>query len=157
MNSAPPEIAALLEQLQDLQTPPEISAWPPAIGWWIMTFAGLAIIYFAIHQIVLFVKKYRWKQLLLKELHLINIQQQNEPFCQQINQLLKRIVRLRFKEENTTSLAGDAWVNWLEEKFSDKATRINLAPLGTASYQPNAQINKEQLLNDVKEWIVSCH
>ncbi len=122
MNGADP-----LAQLRDVHLPEAISAWPPAIGWWILAALLFTGIGFAIryawhrHQRRAFLREARLR------LQAMPLQQGHSPAqqLQRANDLLKRCAMQTYPQRDIASLHGEDWLDFLNATsraplFADK-------------------------------------
>jgi hypothetical protein len=155
--SLPPEVLAMMNELVDAHEPAALGWWPPAIGWWLVTIVAAIMVFVTVKSLLKYVKSYRWKKFLTIELQRIQESTDTaESLCQQINQLLKRIAKVQFTNDAAAELSGEAWVDYLQKKLKPHQQPLKLSPLGSQAYQPNPQVNKEELIADVRAWIKQC-
>ncbi len=160
MNSQNP-----LDMLRDIHLPDEVSAWPPAPGWWILAILSIALILWIVR---FFWKKHQQKKLLRLSIYTMNelelaYSQHKDPavLVKQYSSLLRQIALARFPRQEIASLTGQSWLTFLDlsantslfntEKGSTHAG--NLLTLGP--YQkPEApsDVNREHL-NELKQAI----
>ncbi|MDH5300403.1 MAG: DUF4381 domain-containing protein [Gammaproteobacteria bacterium] len=104
--------------LRDIHLPAEVSAWPPAIGWYLL--AALVLLLIAAGWLWR-----RWRQRRavhqLAQQELINIRQafaQHNNAAQlasDVSTLLRRVCLLYFPREQVAGLQGQAWIDFLNQ------------------------------------------
>ena len=102
-----------LEQLKDIHVPPQVSAWPPAYGWWLV--ALVCILAVAVITFVL-MKRRRFnsaKREALIELSQISSEQTDWPI--RINTLLKRVCLRYFPNEQAANLHTSQWQDFYQD------------------------------------------
>lgn len=106
-----------LAQLRDVHLPDPISAWPPAIGWWILAALLLAAIAFGVryvwrrHQRRAFLREARLR------LQALPLQQGLSPAqqLQRANDVLKRCAMQAYPQRDIASLHGETWLTFLNQ------------------------------------------
>ncbi|MFT5675621.1 MAG: hypothetical protein ACI808_001552 [Paraglaciecola sp.] len=104
-----------LEQLKDIHLSPEISNWPPAYGWWLLTLVSILII---VAIITWQFKRYQTrgvKRQALRELSQINSNTPEWPL--QLNSLLKRVSLNYFPNSQIANLYNQSWSQFLAEQL----------------------------------------
>lgn len=108
-----------IDQLQDIHLPEQISAWPPAYGWWLLLALLLALL---IASFLLIRSKRRHnmaRKAAIQELKQIDKHQGS--WQSDINALLKRVCVSYFPNENAAGLYGQDWIEFLSDKLPEKA------------------------------------
>lgn len=142
-----------LPELRDIHLPDDVSAFPPAYGWWVLI--GGALIIFALLEAILFFRK---KSKKLYALRLINrIQEHNVVVSAlQMSEILRRICVYKYK--NAATLFGKEWIDFLNShskyKLEGKAAGLLVdAPYIAQNTQTYTAENAETLKNFCKNWI----
>ena len=103
--------------LADIHLPGEVSAWPPAYGWWILAALLLLLLYAAIKAVVNYRNARVQKKMALAELAQI---QYNAPDAlQQINAVLKRSAMAYYSREQVAGLSGQSWKQFLTAQLKN--------------------------------------
>jgi len=147
--------------LHDIHLPAAVSAWPPAIGWWILPLIILGLA-FGIYKFTQYHKR-RKKQLAYKKLavnELTRIKQQyaksnnNIELLRAVSTLLRRISLSYLPRESVASLTGEQWIETLN-KLSKQTVIDNEFSLllAHAAYQKTADFDQQQLLETCESWI----
>ena len=118
-----------LEQLQPLLPAAPIGLWPPAIGWWLLPFVLLLLVWasWRLGQ--------RWqtrqrpvekvtqeldaqRQAALQALQALPkpYQQDAGPWLQQLNELLKRVCLAHYPDAGSHTLSGRQWLAFLDSR-----------------------------------------
>ena len=143
--------------LRDIHLPAEVSAWPPAIGWWLLAVLVLALAVWAI----LHYRRNRVRRAALAGLRTIQ-----EDFAQhgdrqrlasEVSTLLRRVCLSYRPRRRIASLTGDAWRDALDRitrasgRFSDAVAQ----QLCAAPYDPAAAVQADALLDETRRWVRS--
>ncbi len=153
---ANPQVEALLSQLPPIATPPPVSWWPLAPGWWVV----LAVVVMTITCLVLWVVKRRirtaYKRQALKLLQNIEVSQ-SERFATHMNGLLKQVCLCAYPQRKTEIIRayGEHWVNFLKLNSRCPLDTNAATALAVAPYQPNIAFDPKALKGTVARWIRS--
>ncbi len=153
------EPAALeaLAELRDIHTPPPVSWWPPAPGWWVLS--GLLLL----ALLLWFGWRYRRQKLALRKSALAELERIRAEFAghrnaarlaARLSVLLRRVALSGADGERAAALKGEAWLAYLDERgrtraFSDGVGRA----LISAPYQAEVALDGEALIAVVDGWI----
>ncbi|WP_460125463.1 DUF4381 domain-containing protein [Pseudomonas sp. S2_C03] len=157
-----------LEQLQPLISPPPISVWPPAPGWWLLLLA-LVLIAFGLWKArsLLPTKRLivRAEQPLdpvrlaaLAELALLPKPYDGAPagaWLQQLNGLLKRLCRNHYPYSQSHTLNGRKWLAFLDNRCP-AAGLTRWMVLVEGAYKPECKLDDKAiagLTQAVETWI----
>lgn len=153
---------ALLEQLHDIEGLDSVSAWPLAMGWWVLIAIGIALMAACLCGIFYWLAFRRsWKHDTLKKLADLEQQLESIPAKESLMQLseyLRRIALRRFSRSECAGLVGNDWLQWLarhDPKKYDWEMRGRL--LIEAPYAPvidekfTSQI--KDLIHAAREWV----
>ncbi len=146
------------EQLRDIHLPEAIGWWPPAPGWWL-----LLILLVAIVGGVLLWRRHRFRKLAYKREALAEWQTLHARFLADKNAtqlladlavLLKRTCITRYGREATAGLAGEQWLEFLDQTgkcqdFSKGAGRV----LVEQRFAPQPDIDAAALLQATLNWL----
>ena len=143
----------LLAQLRNLDTPAELSWWPPALGWWVLASLVLAGI---IGFIWVTIRDYR-KGAAARDAK-VSIEQAHdayldrEPsaasratFLQEVNAILKRLAARYQGSEEVAGLTGMAWRSYLAE-VAPELNATELEPFVSAIYEAQPQIDVDEVM-----------
>ncbi len=147
-----------LENLRDIHSPPPISFWPPAPGWWIL----VALILLGIVGGWLL---FRWqKKRALQKAALAELNQLQQSlsdgldlstFSAQVSTLLRRLALTQFNRNEVSGLTGNAWLEFLDRTGqTDRFTQGVGKVIITAPYQATTDIDGQELIVIVKNWIL---
>ena len=108
-----------IDQLQDIHLPEQISAWPPAYGWWLL----LALLLAVLIASFLLIRSKRQHNMARKAAiqQLKHIDKHQAAWQSDINALLKRVCVSYFPTENAAGLYGQDWIEFLSDKLPEKA------------------------------------
>ncbi len=144
----------LIKQLHDIHSPPAISLWPPAIGWWII--AILIILattwyynkyYFINHG----VRRAALKK--FKQLQRDHSKNKNQLIIE-LSILLKRVALAKFPQRQVAKLNSNTWLQFLDKTGNTKEfTQGSGQALSVAPYQKSPQIEIDRLMVLIEKWI----
>lgn len=108
-----------LDQLQDIHLPEQVSAWPPAYGWWLLAVLSLSLLFLMFIIIRNHRRHHRARKAAINELK--QIQHSDETWHSDINALLKRVCVSYFPAEHVARLHGKDWIAFLAAKLPQKS------------------------------------
>jgi hypothetical protein len=141
-----------LAQLRDIHLPSDVSAWPPAPGWWLLAVIIIALLCYLFIQIKKYWQRNNYRKLALKQLAELN-KDQPIVYLQQLNQLLKQTALVANPSKDIASLSGDNWLAFLSsESLGDKKslTEFQQGPgqlLAQGPYAPLASDKEQTAIN----------
>jgi hypothetical protein len=143
MNTANPSNAAELP-LADIHLPNMVSAWPPAIGWWLLTALIIALLIAAIILIKRYRTKWGYRKAALRLLdqqykdHSIESHSDAMISIQSMLALLKRTAISAYPQQNIRARFGEQWVVFLNRQTHKHVFNTELANILVAQqYQEN--------------------
>ena len=163
MASAPAQVPSPgqpdpLALLKDIHLPAPIEAWPPAPGWWILAFLGLAAVVYGLNRLYRYWQRNQYRREALKALNDLKRAYESSPetinYLVQYNQLLKRVALSHYRREQVASKTGEAWVAFLDR--SGKTQEFTMGSgqiLIEGNYQPNPVFNLADLDTIGRLWI----
>lgn len=107
-----------LDQLQDIHLPEQVSAWPPAWGWWLLLALCLACLVLAFVLLRNHFRHNRARKAAIQQLQRITSAQPS--WNSDINALLKRVCVSYFPPEQVAALHGSDWIDFLTSKLPGK-------------------------------------
>ena len=137
---------ASLENLQDIVTPPPVSWWPPAPGWWIL---------FAVFLIGAGVIGYRrWRNWRANAYRRVALGALNRATTiPEIAEILKRAALAAYSRTEVAPLAGDAWLKWLQQTLGEPAPEKVLQALGQGAYAETTQCDVTEVAQFAARWV----
>ncbi len=147
--------------LRDIHLPDPVSWWPLAPGWWILLLSTIV----TGSMIVYFIRRRRSQRssavyLAKQELDRIKnefvLNQDKSILVKELSELIRRLSISVFKRDETASLTGQDWLEFLDQDtenklFSNGTGRI----LIEAPYQARPDFDSTELLHLISEWIES--
>ncbi|MCU7810131.1 MAG: DUF4381 domain-containing protein [Candidatus Thiodiazotropha sp. (ex Notomyrtea botanica)] len=112
-----------MDDLRDIRGIDPASWWPPAPGWWLVLLALLLfvlLVWWLIRRRRLYPLG-RWQQDARNHLLVLRRRLKQEPAKQvagELSELLRRIAIARCGREQTASLTGEMWLDWLQSNDS---------------------------------------
>ena len=152
-----------LDALKDIHLPPTPGWWPPAPGWWLLTFLILTLIGFGLYKLRQRQVRQRPVKLALFELAQLDLKTtdpiQQRLVLQDLSALLRRFCIVFFPLQATVGLCGQAWLDFLKQKFSGKITALgrelhdhDLKPLLEDAYSPTSNTDLVELGLIIEQW-----
>jgi len=144
-------------QLRDIHLPDSIGWGPPAIGWWL-----LAVLIPLCCFLIVWLYKHITRKTALKTArkHLQQIKQagdlDNMATLIALSELLRRVAISISPREQTASLTGQAWLDYLDNTMSDSPfTQSTGAWLTQGHYQKTAPTEREltPLIKICEDWL----
>ncbi len=148
-------------KLADIHLPPSPDWWPPAPGWWLL--ALLLIVALVAGGRWLWRWRRRRSQQRMIESSLQQLRQQFEQGQAQqavagVNRLLRALALMHFPREQTASLTGEQWLEFLDRSgHTREFTRGPGRVLGEGPYRgdPPGDLDAQALLRLTRAWIDS--
>ncbi len=112
-----------MDPLRDIRGIDPAPWWPPAPGWW-MVLLGLLLMVLLVFWLARRRRLYplgRWQQDARRHLLELRRRMKREPAKQvagELSELLRRIAIARCGREQTASLTGEMWLDWLQSNDS---------------------------------------
>ena len=145
--------------LRDIHLPDAISWWPPAPGWWILLALIITLLIFIpkLYRRLTFIPLNKVASLTFKNIVAQYNKTHNDSiFIMETSQFLRQTAMSYYGREDIAQLTGDKWVQALnnitgQDYFNNdiKQSLIN------APYQKTININAEQLIETVQNWLSS--
>ena len=143
-----------LAELRDIVTPPPPSAWPWAMGWWILLILGLLLLSTSIWWL------WRWqhrsipRRLALKQLAQLQQHVADPQTLRQLSQLLREVALQAHPWEQVACLNGRRWLEFLDQ--TGDTTQFTQGPgqiLSEGPYRPLKEPLPSQLFVLCQKWI----
>ncbi|SDS09084.1 protein of unknown function [Halopseudomonas litoralis] len=146
---------SLYAQLTHPASPPAISWWPPAPGWWVLGCA-LLLVMLLLPWLLRYARrrKRRLNRRTRQMLADVPAALPDAQWLAAINISIKQRLKLR-GDEAATRLFGEAWLDFLCSR-SPKARRDILQPLAADLYRPDVELTQAQrqaLLTELRRWM----
>lgn len=147
-----------LADLRDIHLPPNIEAWPPAPGWWILAAAIILLVIYACWYAYRTWQKSAYRREASRQLRQLfeTHQHDQQAFLLDYNTLLKRVALTTFPRDNVANLTGEAWVAFLDQ--TGKTREFTMGPgqvLIDGQYAPVTTVDIERLHALGQSWIKS--
>lgn len=140
-----------LSSLHDISLPAAVSAWPPALGWWLILSATLIGLGLSVFFVIRAYRRKQKRQRYLKALHMLK-PQQNTAYYAALNRLLKQIC-LAYRGPAGNTLSGEAWLAYLD-KCAGKAFFLPaFADFAQAIDNPRIQLDAAALQRTSEQWL----
>ncbi|QEG35222.1 DUF4381 domain-containing protein [Bythopirellula goksoeyrii] len=136
-----------LDRLHDIELPPEVAAWPLALGWWVLIVAILALASYIGYTLWK-----RWQANAYRREALRDLESAEDVAA--ICEILRRCA-LAFTPRNTiAAMTGDNWVNWLYERSPEETPSDIRRLLVSGPYIAQPPTGSEEMLRDyTAHWI----
>lgn len=142
----------VLEQLRDIQPPPQTGFWPPAPGWWILAALLLVMVMAAA-----FLGWRRHRRHAPKRAALARLARHTVPECPGpdwyagLNRLLKETALARYPADQPAGLSGDQWSRFLARTSGDPDRPWQ--KLVQASYRTSSELPAAEAWQMTEHWI----
>lgn len=144
----------LAQQLIHPTSPPAVSWWPLAPGWWVLIGAAVVLCI----MLPLAARRLRRRgdrrSHAQQELQRISGQLADRDWLTAHNSLIKRLLKAQGRDE-ATRLYGEAWLDYLCQS-SPNVQRVALQPLAADLYRPTAHLTQSQrraLVRELQRWM----
>lgn len=143
--------------LRPIHLPDPISWWPPALGWFILL--GLLIVVIGVLAFWYFKRKYNQNTLIIQQaLHELDqlveyFEHDKRQLVQQLSALIRRVAMQFYGRDNTASLAGQSWAEFLQSSGKQGMSADLAQALSEMPYRPIEDVNTEQLVLQIRQWI----
>ncbi len=138
-----------LDNLQDIVTPPPVSWWPLATGWWVLfatLLVGAVIIAFRVWQSW---RGNAYRRAALRELRTAKT-------VPDIADILKRTALAANPRAEVASLTGITWSQWLVQTLGEPVPDQIGEALGRGVFAEADNIDVSQVVKFAENWI-RCH
>lgn len=158
---ANPQITQLLSQLNEPALPQPVSAWPPAIGWWLLAILLITLIATALIRGRQWNKKRQYKAAAQQKLTQLTHTISDADFAAGCCALLKQtfITAVPRAHHRIAGLYGKPWFEFLHASgnlsqlpFEQQEALASIC--GDAKYQPNQALNRRDIERACRYWIV---
>jgi len=154
----------LLAQLADIHLPEAVSYWPPAPGWWVLALLLLLAAGFLILKVMRSLRQQKICRYALAELErCFNEYSQTTDtdtdelklrYINQFNTVIRRVALVHFPQANVASLAGAAWVDFIQEKGnSSLMTEEMVAALKYGRFQTKCDVDVDAMQEFGQQWV----
>jgi hypothetical protein len=152
----------LLSQLKDIEGLDAISAWPLAIGWWVVIALLAAIIFSTIFYLVrqrIFENSWKGSTTkILTEMQNALGNNNTQEIAIQLSEELRKIAIKKHSREQCAGLAGNDWLTWLSANDNNGFDWVNNGKLLIeAPYAPSGKNikkdNVDLLINATRKWV----
>ncbi|HVL02481.1 MAG TPA: DUF4381 domain-containing protein [Dongiaceae bacterium] len=149
---------AVTEQLRDIHLPNPIGWWPPAPGWWLLLLLSLALIAGALIWRKLRFQRLAYKREALAEWQSIHARylhdKDNARLLTELSILLKRTCITRYGRGETAGLAGEPWLDFLDQTGRCKDfTKGPGRALVDQRFSPRPTLDGAELLQATLNWL----
>ncbi|XOV78355.1 MAG: DUF4381 domain-containing protein [Aestuariibacter sp.] len=141
-----------LEQLNDIQLTDAVGFWPPAYGWWLVSFIGLLTIVIVTKWALARRRNNIARKQFLQELQDLT----PDNGLQHINILLKRACISYYGNRRIAPLYGKDWLAFLLQQVKpNKATQLEnpLQDLIDSPYRQSSGANFEVCRDAARQWV----
>ncbi|MEM6363732.1 MAG: DUF4381 domain-containing protein [Planctomycetota bacterium] len=145
-----------LDQLRDIVEPPPASWWPPADGWFYVSFLIL------VWSILWLVRGYqRWRRNAYRREAIAELNDLTEGDLVGLSRLLKRVALVGYPRRRVASLVGTDWTEFLSRTCpTANFDQGDAVKIGTAGYVPEHQCcgpDSWQQVRRVSALWIRCH
>lgn len=145
----------LLSQLRDIHSPPAISVWPLAMGWYVFFGFLVCLIGIFIYLWVRHLKKHYLKKVVLKRIEELQLQKTPQ-VAEELSILLKRAALAIFPRKTVAGLHGEEWLRFLDKtaltnEFTEGVGRL-LIIYPYQQHSPTLEL-PDQFFHLLKQWV----
>ncbi len=141
-----------LSALRPIHSPPPVSWWPPALGWWLLAMlVCILVIWFTLWYL-----RGRISRAALRELRQIedNTTLSDREFAAQISAVLKRYALYCFPRQDVAALTAKAWLEFLDSRARCKGFVSGPGKvLAGDVYGPGCRVDRKALAELACKWI----
>ncbi|MGS2716640.1 DUF4381 domain-containing protein [Eionea flava] len=155
--------------LADIHTPEHVSAWPPAIGWWLLLALLITLLIATIIGVKRYQKKWGYRRAALALLNTHYQQWQkatqtsqennediNHTCATALNEILKRTVRTAYGSDKA-ALYGDAWVSFLNQQTQKDYIQGDIAVwIKEQQYRPQPTTTADNHTINIPDFYKAC-
>jgi len=147
-----------LDQLKDTHLPEAVGFWPPALGWWLLAAAFVALLLLGIRLY----KRYQKSAYRRSAVQQVNAlfkdyrqPQQSQQIAAQLNQLLKAVAQQSYSTKQVSRLTDSQWLNFLDSSANMQSFVQGAGQtLASAPYDKNSEISDAAALKQCcVQWI----
>jgi hypothetical protein len=145
-----------LNGLRDIHYPEPVSWWPPAIGWWAVSFLSIFFFVVTFRITYRYWKKKQQKRLLLQEFQKISQHHHiaNSNIVGALSVFIKRVAMLHYPRQHIAALKGQEWINFLNDMTKQPYFTAEVGEeLITAPYQSTSPQHTTLLLSATEQWL----
>jgi len=143
-----------LSNLRDIVVPPDVSLWPPALGWWIVGAGLLASAAVLAAMVALRHRRDAYRRAALVELANIEPLSPGEA-AQRITAVLKRAALVAYPRTEVAELSGEAWLGFLDRTGHTQAfTRGPAQVLPSLAYGGSGEmLDLPAIVSAARAWV----
>lgn len=151
--------STLLAQLKDIHSPPPITFWPLAPGWWFLLIISIIAISVGIYMLVSFWRSRYWKRQAKKQFHSLHEAYLASPSTEniiEINKLLKQVLSSAHSDRHYLQLHGKEWEDALLSVKKNKHSVLDKAETQVLSrdiYTSKPCHLDNEMLDRIATWI----
>lgn len=144
-----------LDQFHDVVTPPRISWWPLADGWYVVALIVLVVVVASMFRWHSHWRKNAYRRKALQEWQYISSSTTGREQLQALAMLLKRTALAAFPRQQVASLCNRDWLQFLDRTagltvFENGPAQV----LVTSTYDPRMTQCDSAAVEAVRNWIV---
>lgn len=143
----------LLADLKDIHYPEAISAWPPAIGWWILLLIFIVFCIMASLSIRAYIKRNRYRWEASKALQALQADEApTTEYCSKLALLIKQTLQNAPKDTSAlVSGSTNDFYTFLAKSLSEDHAK--LLSMGRYQASTDVDVDPKQLTQSVQQWI----
>lgn len=150
----------IAEGLRDLHLPPPVSAWPPAPGWWLVSFLLAGLLCYSLWRILKARQSCNPRRNAVSELNTAFRQWQGDcdqqRYLQKSHFILRQLAITLAGRGGVSRLSGEQWVHWLERQSEHVFSEGAKFALAYGAYRKTIDVSIEQLHSDYVTWAKQC-
>ena len=145
------------DSLRDIHLPDAISWWPPAVGWWVLLALTIVAFIFIskLYRRITYTPLNKVVDNTFKNIIAEYKKNNNESdFIIKTSQFLRQTAMSYSGRNNVAQVTGEQWIqtlnNLTEENYFNEKIKKTLI---NAPYQKDINIDAEQLINTIQNWL----
>jgi len=157
-NTTPTVAPDGLAQLKDIHLPSAVSWWPLALGWWIILIVAVSLLLIGVYFYRRWQRKSPQEIIIAQSLQLFaTLQTQSltpKVLIMELSELLRRTAISLYGRGIIANLAGDDWLQFLNQKGETTAFTEGLGRvLADQPYRAEVDYDHQALLTLIQHWL----
>lgn len=140
-----------LNSLHDIVLPADVSAWPPAIGWWLILICALLLLSLGIFFALRYYHRQQKRRIYLQALAQLQ-PEHSTAYYGAVNRLLKQAA-ITYCGPAAKTLSGQAWLNYLDQQVGQALFIPACENFATAVDNPRVKLDATMLHTTCEQWL----
>lgn len=140
-----------LNSLHDIVLPADVSAWPPALGWWLILLAGILMLGLSVFFALRYYRRLQKRRIYLQALAQLQ-PEHSTAYYAAVNRLLKQAA-IAYRGPAAKTLSGQAWLNYLDQQAGKALFIPACENFATAVDNPRVKLDATILHTTCEQWL----